>query len=158
LGWTHQEKAGATARGDNPSASPALVPAPRGLAPSGGNPSTQKQSMSTPMPTSSDDLSNYLPDPSTAEAATDEAANFHKEISRPDLVQRLARLRTDPDLGRAGAAAAEQGKEYVPPTAAPEMNDPTLPHARVKVAAGAGVKRQEELPTMPSLKRLEGEQ
>src|SRR5262249_40682817 len=67
-------------------------------------------------------------------------------------------LRTDPDLGRAAAAAAEQGKEYVPPTAAPEMNDPTLPHARVKVAAGAGTKRQEELPTMPSLKRLEGEQ
>src|SRR5262249_45290940 len=39
-----------------------------------------------------------------------------------------------------------------------EVSDPTLPHARVKVAAGAGAQQAQELPTMPALKRLEGEQ
>jgi hypothetical protein len=106
--------------------------------------------MSTPMPTSHDDLSKYLPDEATANAATEEAATYDKEISRPELLERLARLKTNPDLLK---AAPESVQAYVPPTAVPDRSDPTLPHARVQVAVAAPP-RPQELPTMPALKRL----
>jgi hypothetical protein len=106
--------------------------------------------MSTPMPTSHDDLSKYLPDEATANAATEEAATYDKEISRPELLERLARLKTNPDLLK---AAPESVQAYVPPTAVPDRSDRTLPHARVQVAVAAPP-RPQELPTMPALKRL----
>jgi hypothetical protein len=108
---------------------------------------------------SDDDLNKYLPDEATAAAAMDESATYGEEVP-PELLARLAQLKTDPNIKR---NAPESVSVYVPPTdvPSPDQDEKTLPRAPAKVALAPGPAAPSDardLPTMPALKRLEGDQ
>src|SRR5262245_32361559 len=88
--------------------------------------------MSRPMRSSDTDLTKYLPDPETADAATAEPVTYNQDLSRPELVEQLAKFKTHPDVLK---AAQPSVAAYVPPTRVNEIEVPTLPTARVKVGA-----------------------
>src|SRR5262245_3224290 len=88
--------------------------------------------MSTPTRSSDTDLTKYLPDPETAEAATAKPASYNQELSRPELLDKLSRLKTSPEPLK---PVQPSTAAYVAPRPVTEQEAPTLPTARVKVEA-----------------------
>jgi hypothetical protein len=103
------------------------------------------------------DLREYMPDDATADAMAEEPARYNRDVD-PALLERLAELKrrtSSPDILPAAPASFAV---YVPPTElqAGRPEDAASPRAKPKVEIDTPLPGS-EYPTLPSLKRLEGE-